>query len=155
MSEIERALGRGDGGWLTPCHNDLLNGNFMLDEAGQIRILDWEYAGMGDPFFDLANFSAHHEFGDAEDQVLVDAYLACAPVSLTRTLSREARATWSLERLHLYKFASDMREAMWGVLQQGVSELDYDFRGYAARFFDRAARRMDGLTRSLFQLPNP
>jgi len=49
-----------------PCHDDLLNLNF-LDAHGEIRILDWEYAGMGDIFFDLANFASHHRFDD--DQV--------------------------------------------------------------------------------------
>src|SRR5690348_17204915 len=37
---------------LRPCHNDLLNANF-IDDGERIRIVDWEYAGMGDPFFDL------------------------------------------------------------------------------------------------------
>ena len=32
---------------------------------------------------------------------------------------------------------SDFREAMWGVLQQGISTLDVDFRAYAAERFDR------------------
>src|SRR6202158_555830 len=44
---------------LVPCHNDLLNANFLHD--GEIRIVDWEYAGMGDRFFDLGNFSANQE----------------------------------------------------------------------------------------------
>jgi thiamine kinase-like enzyme len=29
-----------------PCHNDLLNANF-LDDGERLRIVDWEYAGMG------------------------------------------------------------------------------------------------------------
>ena len=33
---------------LRPCHNDLLNANF-IDDGARIRIVDWEYAGMGDP----------------------------------------------------------------------------------------------------------
>ena len=45
---------------LRPCHNDLLNANF-IDDGKRIRIVDWEYAGMGDPFFDLGNFSINHE----------------------------------------------------------------------------------------------
>ena len=45
---------------LRPCHNDLLNANF-IDDGRRIRIVDWEYAGMGDPFFDLGNFSINHE----------------------------------------------------------------------------------------------
>src|SRR5206468_4304675 len=41
---------------LRPCHNDLLNENFLDD--GTVRIIDYEYAGMGDLFFDLGNFAA-------------------------------------------------------------------------------------------------
>ena len=55
-----------------PCHNDLLNGNFLDD--GSVRIVDWEYAGMGDRFFDLANFSVNHEFGVVDDRGLLHAY---------------------------------------------------------------------------------
>ena len=45
---------------MRPCHNDLLNANF-IDDGVRIRIVDWEYAGMGDPFFDLGNVSINHE----------------------------------------------------------------------------------------------
>jgi hypothetical protein len=32
---------------------------------------------------------------------------------------------------------SDFREAMWGVVQQGISDLDFDFRAYADKHFQR------------------
>jgi hypothetical protein len=35
------------------------------------------------------------------------------------------------------RFMSDFREAMWGVLQSGISELDFDFKGYADKHFQR------------------
>jgi hypothetical protein len=35
------------------------------------------------------------------------------------------------------RFMSDFREAMWGVVQQGISELDFDFAEYARRHFER------------------
>ena len=54
-----------------PCHNDLLNANFIDDEAAQLRIVDWEYAGMGDPFFDLGNFSINHELSPEADEALL------------------------------------------------------------------------------------
>ena len=107
-----------------PCHNDLLNANFLDD--GEIRIVDWEYAGMGDRFFDLANLSVNHDFAPAEDQILLTAYFGKA------TKARFAS-------LGMMKFMSDFREAMWGVLQSGISELDYDFNGYASKHFDRLA----------------
>lgn len=107
---------------LVPCHNDLLNANFLDD--GAIRILDWEYAGMGDRFFDLANLSVNHEFGAAEDRALLEAYFGEATEA-------------ALNDLRQMKFMSDFREAMWGVLQSGISELDFDFNAYAAKHFER------------------
>jgi thiamine kinase-like enzyme len=109
-----------------PCHNDLLNANF-LDEGGHIRIVDWEYAGMGDRFFDLANFSINHEFDDAANAALLEAYVG-------ELRDEDARA------LRLMRFMSDFREAMWGVVQQGISELDFDFVAYAAEHFGRLRR---------------
>jgi thiamine kinase-like enzyme len=108
---------------LRPCHNDLLNANF-IDDGERIRIVDWEYAGMGDPFFDLGNFSINHELGPEEDAILLAAYEGSV---------RPGRAA----RLELMRVMSDFREAMWGVLQQGISSLDVDFRAYAADHFDR------------------
>jgi thiamine kinase-like enzyme len=110
---------------LVPCHNDLLNANFLDD--GAIRIVDWEYAGMGDRFFDLANFSVNHDFGVDDDGRLVAAYFG---------VERDA----DLAAVRLMRFMSDFREAMWGVLQSGISELDFDFKGYAAKHFDRMER---------------
>lgn len=108
-----------------PCHNDLLNANF-IDDGVRIRIVDWEYAGMGDPFFDLGNFSINHELTPEEDAVLLAAYDGVdAP--------RRDRAA----RLALMRVVSDFREAMWGVLQQGISTLDVDFVAYADEHFDR------------------
>jgi hypothetical protein len=42
------------------------------------------------------------------------------------------------------RFMSDFREAMWGVLQSGISELDFDFTGYAAKHFDRMKQTAAG-----------
>jgi hypothetical protein len=35
---------------------------------------------------------------------------------------------------------SDFREAMWGVVQTAVSELDFDFAAYASEHFERLRR---------------
>jgi thiamine kinase-like enzyme len=79
---------------------------------------------MGDRFFDLANLSVNHEFGLEEDHLLLAAYFGV-----------ERRA--DLAALRLMRFMSDFREAMWGVLQSGISELDFDFNGYAGKHFER------------------
>jgi thiamine kinase-like enzyme len=108
---------------LTACHNDLLNSNF-IDDGSRIRIIDWEYAGMGDPFFDLGNFSVNHDLTAEEDEVFLAAY------------DGEVRPD-RLARLTLMRVVSDLREAMWAVLQQGISTLEIDFAGYASSKFDR------------------
>jgi thiamine kinase-like enzyme len=111
---------------IVPCHNDLLNANF-IDDGNRIRIVDWEYAGMGDRFFDLANFSINHEFGSADDEHLLEAYFSDVRPDHT-------------DSLRLMRFMSDFREAMWGVVQQGVSALDVDFVAYAGEHFARLHR---------------
>jgi thiamine kinase-like enzyme len=121
---IEHTLGRRPE---QPCHNDLLNANFIRSTDRRIRIVDWEYAGMGDRFFDLANFSINHELEPDEDDVLLDSYFG------------ELRDR-DREHLRLMRFMSDFREAMWGVVQQGISELDFDFGDYARQHFRRLER---------------
>jgi len=106
-----------------PCHNDLLNANF-IDDGGRIRIVDWEYAGMGDPFFDLANFSINHELDEGGRRQLLEAYFGVLRAGDERALD-------------LMRFMSDFREAMWGVVQQAVSELDFDFAAYTDEHFQR------------------
>jgi thiamine kinase-like enzyme len=124
MHAIESALGVHAGAQQL-CHNDLLNANFLLDEQDdRLYVLDWEYAGMGDPFFDLANFSAHHEFSDEQDRHLLQAYFG--------DVSRQNNA-----HLKLMRIISDHREAMWGLVQIGISSLDFDFRDYADKHFTR------------------
>jgi thiamine kinase-like enzyme len=108
---------------LRPCHNDLLNANF-IDDGSRIRIVDWEYAGMGDPFFDLGNFSINHGLESDADTILLEAYAGDIRKS-------------DLARIMLMCVVSDFREAMWGVLQQGISTLNVDFKAYAAEHFDR------------------
>ena len=117
---IEQALP-----WEPPvlCHNDLLNANF-IDDGATIRIVDWEYAGMGDRFFDFGNFAVNHQLSEDDELQLLSAYFG--------------RATpGQLARLRLLRLMSDFREAMWGVVQQSISELDFDFAGYAQKHFDR------------------
>jgi len=115
---------------LQPCHNDLLNANF-IDDGERIRIVDWEYAGMGDPFFDLGNFSINHELEPDADELLLRAY------------DGEVHSS-RLARLTLMRIVSDFREAMWGVLQQGISSLDVDFVAYAGEHFERLLANASG-----------
>ena len=78
---------------------------------------------MGDPAFDLANFAVYNGLDEDGDRELLDAYGGGDP------------------DVHvLMRFMSDFREAMWGVVQQAISELDFDFAGYADEHFERLER---------------
>ena len=107
---------------LCPCHNDLLAANFIHD-GERLWIIDWEYAGMGDPAFDLANFAVNNDLDDQSDRALLEAYGGA-----------------DFDAHVLMRFMSDFREAMWGVVQQVLSQLDFDFVAYAAEHFERLER---------------
>jgi thiamine kinase-like enzyme len=104
------------------CHNDLLNENFLFDD--QIRIIDWEYAAMGDPFFDLAFFSINHGLLAPADERLLTHYFGYCDAQLTAVLN-------------VMKLVTELREAMWGVVQLAVSTLDFDFAAYTQGRADR------------------
>jgi thiamine kinase-like enzyme len=108
---------------LRPCHNDLLEANFLLRD-GHVWVVDHEYAGMGDPFFDLGNLSINNALSDDAQERLLALYFD------TPTDAHRAR-------LKLMRIMSDFREAMWGVVQQGLSTLDIDYVEFATKHFDR------------------
>jgi thiamine kinase-like enzyme len=113
------------------CHDDLLPANFIASPDG-IRIVDWEYAGMGNRWFDLGNFAVNNELGPAEEEAFLAAYLGAPP------------SPADIAALRLMRLMSDFREAMWGVVQTAISDLDFDFAGYATKHFDRLLAAADG-----------
>jgi thiamine kinase-like enzyme len=113
-----------------PCHNDLLPGNILAADAdpGLALLVDWEYAGMGHPYFDLANLAVNNEFDEAAQNRLLEAYFDQPPGPGRRAA------------LRLMMLVSDAREAAWGVVQGSISELDFDFADYARQHFTRLER---------------
>ncbi len=102
---------------LVPCHNDLLPGNVLFDDD-RVWLLDFEYAGMNDVFFDLGNLSVNASLSEPAEHELLRLYFG----SVTP-------ARWA--RLQLMKVMSEFREGMWAVVQQAISTLDTDFVAYA------------------------
>ena len=97
-----------------PIHSDLLTANFLLGDA--LSLVDWEYAGMGDARFDLANFASHHELDADGERALVAAYYGEA------TPQR-------LAAVRLLRLLAAFWEGMWGVLQASVSDARLRLRG--------------------------
>jgi len=112
----------------SPCHNDLLADNFLKGDDG-LWLVDYEYSGMGDPFFDLGNLSINNGLSESSQERLIR-LMFHEPTDAHRA------------RLQLMRIMSDFREAMWGVIQQGLSTLDIDYVAYADRHFDRLSRSM-------------
>ena len=107
-----------------PCHNDLLTANFLLS-GDELRIVDWEYAGMNDRFFDLGNMAVNNGLSEDDERRLLELYFG-EPADERRHAA-----------LRLMRLMSDVREGMWGVLQSAVSDLDFDYGAYAAEHFAR------------------
>jgi len=107
-----------------PCHNDLLTANF-LRSGDDLRIVDWEYAGMNDRFFDLGNLAVNNGLSEDDERLLLELYFG-EPADERRVAS-----------LRLMRLMSDVREGMWGVLQRAVSDLDFDYGAYADEHFAR------------------
>jgi len=126
-ARLEEVLESPDGP--RPCHNDLLPGN-LLDDGERLWIIDWEYAAMGDPFFDLGNFAAHHQLSDSLEHTLLHAYAGGVTVR-------------DVSRLKLMKIISDLREAMWAMVQVAISPIEFEFQAYGRRHFDRCAAQID------------
>jgi thiamine kinase-like enzyme len=114
---------------IVPCHDDLLAAN-VLGDGRRLWLVDWEYAGMGDRYFDLGNLSINNDFTDADDRALLEAYW------------NEPATPRRFAALRLMRSMSDVREALWGVVQAAISELDFDFAAYA----DQHLRRLGETT---------
>lgn len=131
-AEIEAAQRRDRSAWHAFCHNDLFSVNFM-DDGKNVRILDWEFAGMGDIYFDLvALVYAYDSDGplppDLEEKLL-EFYFGRV-TSLHRS------------RLEGMKFMLMLFTALWGLAQHGQvlsgaipPAEDFDYLAYASEIF--------------------
>jgi len=98
---------------LVPCHNDLLAAN-ILDDGGDLRIIDYEYSGMNEPSFELGNAAAEARFGpDALAELCVAYRGRPDPVFAARA--------------ELWGFLARYGWTLWGMIQEGTSDIEFDF----------------------------
>ena len=110
-------------------HNDLLPSNF-IDDGSRIWLFDWDYAGFNTPLFDLANLASNAEFGAEQEEWLLAAYFGRKP---------DAQMLSSYGAM---KCASLLREAMWSMVSEITSPIDFDYGAYTADHPDRFARAL-------------
>jgi thiamine kinase-like enzyme len=123
-TELELAVGPVD---LVFGHNDLLPGNF-IDDGSRIWLIDWDYAGLNSPLFDLSNLASNNEFDQEQENWMLRAYFGRVP---------EPRL---LNSYRAMKCASLLREAMWSMVSEIHSKLDFDYGAYTLDYMDRFAR---------------
>ena len=114
-------------------HNDLLPANF-IDDGMRLWLIDWDYAGFNSPLFDLGNLCSNNEVAPEDEAWLLEAYFE-------RPLDDGLR-----RRYQTMKCASLLREAMWGMVSEIHSTLDFDYRAYASDYlarFERAHARLE------------
>jgi aminoglycoside phosphotransferase (APT) family kinase protein len=106
----------------TVCHNDVHRAN-LIDNGRVLRLVDWEYGGVGDPIYDLAGFCSHHALDADQTAALLDAYG-----------SRIESA-----RLSAARWAYDYVQWLWHRL---AVRLDTSGRGDSLRAVAEFARRL-------------
>jgi thiamine kinase-like enzyme len=130
MPQVERinaALGKVP---TVPCHNDLLAANIM-DDGRRIWFIDYEYAGNNDPCFELGNIWSEANLAVDRLEHLVTTYLGCrspAKIARARLLALMSKYGWTL----------------WASIQDGVSEVDFDFWSWGMEKYERAVAEFDG-----------
>jgi thiamine kinase len=60
------------------CHGDLHALN-LIEDSGSLKLLDWEYAHVTEPFWDLAGWCANADFDATTRHLLLESYLGAAP----------------------------------------------------------------------------
>lgn len=114
---------------LVPCHCDPLCENF-LDTGTRMWIVDWEYAGMNDPMWDLGDLSVEAGFDAAQDATLLHAYF------------NGPAHPRDHGRMVIYKAMCDLLWTLWGLIQLADNNPADDFRTYADTRFARCKALM-------------
>ena len=99
------------------CHNDLIFTNF-LDDEDRLWIVDWEYSGFNNPLFDLGDFASHCNFPENKEIFLLENYF-----------EKKINEKLLLE-FNSFKCAAILREAMWSMVAELTSKIDFNFLIY-------------------------
>lgn len=112
---LEAAVGRIE---MVFGHNDLLPANFLHDGA-RMWLVDWDYAGWGSPLFDLGGLAANNGLSEAQEIWMLGRYFGAVDRSL-------------MLRYRAMKAAAALREAMWSMVSEIHSTLEFDYAAYTA-----------------------
>ncbi len=113
-------------------HNDLLAAN-LIDDGDRVWLIDWEYAGFNSPLFDLGGLASNSELDAGAERRMMERYLGAPP--------REPL----LSSYAAMKCASLLREAMWSMVSELHSGIDFDYAAYTEENLERFERAWEAL----------
>ncbi len=128
---LEQAIGPID---MVFGHNDLLAANFLHDGA-RMWLIDWDYAGWGSPLFDLGGFAANVGLSRDQETQMLQQYFGAVDGGLQR-------------RYLAMKAAAALREAMWSMVSEIHSKLDFDYAEYTENCLNTYTQAFDTFTES-------
>lgn len=123
------------GNVVVPCHNDPVPENFIKSRKNnKMFLVDWEYAGMNDPAWDLAAISIECGFAESDDKQFMSLYLDSPPKMELIT------------RFLINKIYVDFVWSLWGKLRSASGDdlnSTKDFDVYARNRYERAKINME------------
>jgi thiamine kinase-like enzyme len=119
------------------CHHDVHAQNLVTEPAGRLWLVDWEYAGLGDPVFDLASCASQLELSAASAGQLCNEYI-------------HAGGTVDPARLNPARWAFDYVQWLWyrGLLATAAAGPDAFEAAHRAERIERGLQvRASGVLR--------
>jgi len=112
MAAVEAGQQRDQSDWRHFCHNDLVSVNYLFcEQENTIKVLDWEFAGLGDIYYDLATVVFTHDDVGPIPPDLEDVMLTCYFDEVTDGQRR---------RLQGMKYMLMLFTGLWGLAQHGM-----------------------------------
>lgn len=112
---------------IVPCHNDTVPENFLQSDSGEVYLIDWEYAGLNDPSWDVAAYTLESRLSkEAIDHLLVNYY------------GQEPSAE-EVVKIKCYILAQDLLWAVWALIRHYIGD---DFLDYYVYRYDRLRKNM-------------
>lgn len=116
-----------------PCHLDLHREN-VLDDGQRFWLIDWEYAAMADPFFDLASIASTDNFTDGEMEQFIHTYLGRPPTEE------------ELQHLFHMRILADARWSYFCYLHTKMTpSLESTYTNFAVDFLEQCVDRLQRL----------
>jgi len=88
---------------MTLCHMDTNLNNWILDNNKKLHLIDWEYAGLGNPVCDLAVFSDSAKLTTRQEEQLLESY-----------------GEYTLKQLHQAKLQMEYLSILWFAVQEST-----------------------------------